>query len=61
MADLMPLSGYHHLEFYVGNAKQAAHYYRAAFGFTPVAYAGPETGVRDRASWVLRQGEIRSR
>jgi 4-hydroxyphenylpyruvate dioxygenase len=59
MADLMPLQGYHHLEFYVGNAKQAAHYYRTAFGFTPVAYAGPETGVRDRASWVLAQGDIR--
>lgn len=59
MVDLMPLQGYHHIEFYVGNAKQAAHYYRTAFGFTPVAYAGPETGVRDRVSWVLAQGEIR--
>ncbi|MPZ72002.1 MAG: 4-hydroxyphenylpyruvate dioxygenase [Nitriliruptorales bacterium] len=59
MPDLMPLQGYHHLEFYVGNAKQAAHYYCTAFGFTPVAYAGPETGIRDRASWVLAQGEIR--
>ncbi len=57
-ADLMPLLGYHHIEFYVGNAKQAMHYYRTAFGFTPVAYAGPETGVRDRASWVMRQGRI---
>ena len=59
MTDLMPLQGYHHVEFYVGNAKQAAHYYRTAFGFTPVAYAGPETGVRDRASWVLAQNDIR--
>ena len=59
MTDLMPISGYHHIEFWVGNAKQAAHYYRTAFGFTPVAYAGPETGVRDRASWVLAQGDIR--
>src|SRR5690625_3778289 len=59
MTDLMPLQGYHHVEFYVGNAKQAAQYYRTAFGFTPVAYAGPETGVRDRASWVLQQNEIR--
>ena len=59
MTDLMPIQGYHHIEFYVGNAKQAAHYYRTAFGFTPVAYAGPETGVRDRASWVLEQGDIR--
>jgi 4-hydroxyphenylpyruvate dioxygenase len=57
--DLMPLQGYDHIEFWVGNAKQAAHYYRTAFGFTPVAYAGPETGVRDRTSWVLDQGEIR--
>jgi 4-hydroxyphenylpyruvate dioxygenase len=58
-AELMPLQGYHHIEFYVGNAKQAATYYRTAFGFTPVAYAGPETGVRDRASWVLAQGDVR--
>ena len=56
--DLMPIQGYHHIEFWVGNAKQAMHYYRTAFGFTPVAYAGPETGVRDRTSWVLRQGDI---
>ena len=53
------LQGYDFIEFWVGNAKQAAHYYRTAFGFTPVAYAGPETGVRDRASWVLDQGDIR--
>jgi 4-hydroxyphenylpyruvate dioxygenase len=59
MTDLMPIQGYDHIEFYVGNAKQAAHYYRTAWGFTPVAYAGPETGVRDRASWVLEQGSIR--
>jgi 4-hydroxyphenylpyruvate dioxygenase len=59
MTDLMPIQGYDHIEFFVGNAKQAAHYYRTAWGFTPVAYAGPETGVRDRASWVLEQGRIR--
>jgi len=59
MTDLLPLLGYDHIEFYVGNAKQAAHYYRTAFGFTPVAYCGPETGVRDRTSWVLEQGDIR--
>ena len=47
-----------HLQFYVGNAKQAAHFYTTAFGFEPFAYAGPETGVRDRASYALRQGEI---
>ncbi|CAN5200562.1 4-hydroxyphenylpyruvate dioxygenase [soil metagenome] len=57
-ADLMPIQGYHHIEYYVGNAKQAMHYYRTAYGFTPVAYAGPETGVRDRSSWVMRQGDI---
>ncbi|MGH8899063.1 MAG: 4-hydroxyphenylpyruvate dioxygenase [Egibacteraceae bacterium] len=59
MTDLMPIQGFHHVEFSVGNAKQAAHYYRSAFGFTPIAYAGPETGVRDRVSWVLAQGDIR--
>jgi 4-hydroxyphenylpyruvate dioxygenase len=53
------LQGYDHVEFYVGNAKQAAHYYRTAFGFRPVAYAGPETGVADRASYVMAQGAIR--
>lgn len=58
-ADHLPLQGYHHVELAVGNAKQAMHYYRAVFGFTPVAYAGPETGVRDRVSWVLEQGRIR--
>ena len=47
-----------HLEFYVGNAKQAAHFYTTAFGFTPVAYAGPETGLADRASYVLRQHDL---
>ncbi len=59
MTDLMPLLGYDAIEFYVGNARQAAHYYRTAFGFDVVAYAGPETGVRDRSSFVLEQGEIR--
>ncbi len=56
--DSFPLQGYDHLEFWVGNAKQAAHYYRHAFGFDLVAYAGPETGVRDRASYVLKQRAI---
>ena len=55
----MPLDGWDHVELWVGNAKQAAYYYEHAFGFTPHAYAGPETGVRDRASYVLEQGEIR--
>lgn len=57
--DFLPISGTDHIEFYVGNAKQAAHYYKTAFGFQEVAYAGPETGVRDRASYVLEQGKIR--
>ncbi len=57
--DFMPIDGWDHVELWVGNAKQAAYYYEHAFGFTPVAYAGPETGVRDRASYVLAQGEIR--
>ncbi|NML67560.1 4-hydroxyphenylpyruvate dioxygenase [Hymenobacter sp. RP-2-7] len=57
--DFLPLLGTDHLEFYVGNAKQAAYYYQAAFGFELLAYLGPETGVRDRASYVLRQGKIR--
>src|ERR1700752_505672 len=57
--DPMPLHGIHHLELYVGNAKQAAHYYCSAFGFRVEAYAGLETGLRDCASFVLRQGRIR--
>ena len=59
MPEPTALRGYHHVEFIVGNARQAAHYYRTALGFSPVAYAGPETGVRDRASYVLEQGDIR--
>ena len=58
-ADFLPLKGTDHLEFYVGNAKQAAYYYRAAFGMRLIAYSGPETGMRDRASYVLEQGKIR--
>src|SRR5690242_18083688 len=57
--DFMPLLGWDYLELWVGNAKQAAYFYERALGFTRTAYAGPETGVRDRASYVLRQGEIR--
>jgi 4-hydroxyphenylpyruvate dioxygenase len=55
----LPLHGYDAIEFWVGNAKQAAHFYRNAFGFRCTAYAGPETGVRDRASYVLEQHGIR--
>jgi 4-hydroxyphenylpyruvate dioxygenase len=57
--DFMPLDGWDHVELWVGNAKQAAYWYEHALGFERVAYAGPETGVRDRASYVLQQGEIR--
>ena len=55
----MPLDGWDYIEFWVGNAKQAAYFYEHAMGFTRTAYAGPETGVRDRASYVLEQGNIR--
>ena len=57
--DFMPIDGWDHLEIWVGNAKQSAYFYENAFGFTRTAYAGPETGVRDRASYVLEQGDIR--
>ena len=56
--DFLPLKGTDHVEFYVGNARQAAYFYRAAFGMSLVAYAGPETGLRDRASYVVQQGKI---
>ncbi len=57
-SDELPLQSIHHLEFWVGNAKQAEYFYRNAFGFSRFAYAGPETGLRDRASYALRQGKI---
>jgi 4-hydroxyphenylpyruvate dioxygenase len=57
--DFLPLKGTDHLEFFVGNARQAAHFYRVAFGMKLVAYAGPETGLRDRSSYVLQQGKVR--
>jgi 4-hydroxyphenylpyruvate dioxygenase len=57
--DFLPLNGTDHVEFYVGNARQAAHFYKSAFGFQSLAYAGPETGVRDHSSYVLEQGKIR--
>jgi 4-hydroxyphenylpyruvate dioxygenase len=56
--DFLPLLGTDYIEFYVGNAKQAAHYYKAAFGFQGIAYAGPETGVKDRVSYALRQNKL---
>jgi 4-hydroxyphenylpyruvate dioxygenase len=58
-ADFLPLLGTDYIELYVGNAKQSAHYYKTAFGFQSLAYAGPETGVRDRVSYVLMQDKIR--
>ncbi len=57
--DFLPLRGYDHIEFYVGNAKQAAHFYDKTFGFQPVAKLGLETGCRDRASYVMQQGQVR--
>ena len=59
MSDFLPLLGTDHVEFYVGNAKQSAYFYQHAFGFELVAYCGPETGVRDRASYVLQQNKVR--
>ena len=56
--EFLPINGTDFVEFYVGNAKQAAHYYQTAFGFQPLAYAGLETGLKDRTSYVLRQGKI---
>ncbi len=56
--DFLPLQGTDYVEFYVGNAKQAAHYYMSAFGFQALAYAGPETGVKDRTSYVVRQHKL---
>ena len=57
-ADFLPLQGTDYVEFYVGNAKQAAHFYKTAFGFQSLAYAGPETGVKDRASYAVRQNKL---
>ena len=58
LTDFLPLMGTDYVEFYVGNAKQAAYYYISAFGFQPLAYAGPETGVMDRASYAVRQNKL---
>jgi 4-hydroxyphenylpyruvate dioxygenase len=57
--DFLPIQGTDHIELYVGNARQSALYYQHTFGFELIAYAGPETGVRDKASYVLQQGKIR--
>lgn len=58
VVDFLPLEGTDYIEFYVGNAKQAAHFYKTAFGFQSLVYAGPETGVKDRASYVVRQNKL---
>jgi 4-hydroxyphenylpyruvate dioxygenase len=58
VTDFLPLQGTDYVEFYVGNAKQAAHYYITAFGFQPLAYAGPETGIKDKASYAIRQNKL---
>ncbi|MFD2036129.1 4-hydroxyphenylpyruvate dioxygenase [Belliella marina] len=57
--DFLPLLGTDYIELYVGNAKQSALYYQYAFGYELIAYAGPETGIKDRASYVLKQDKIR--
>lgn len=57
--DFLPLNGTDHIEFYCGNAKQSAYYYQSAWGYELIAYAGPETGVKEKASYVLQQGKIR--
>jgi 4-hydroxyphenylpyruvate dioxygenase len=57
-ADFLPLNGTDYIEFYVGNAKQAAHFYKTAFGFQSLAYAGPETGTMDKVSYVIRQNKL---
>lgn len=56
--DFLPLEGTDYVEFYVGNAKQAAHFYKSAFGFQSLAYSGPETGIRDKVSYVVRQNKL---
>jgi len=57
--DFLPLNGTDYVEFYVGNARQAAYFYRSAFGMRLTGYRGPETGTRDLASWLVEQGKIR--
>ncbi len=56
--DFLPLEGTDYVEFYVGNAKQAAHYYMTAFGFQALAYSGPETGIKDKVSYAVRQNKL---
>src|SRR5438034_620468 len=58
-SEVLPIEGIDYVEMYVGNAKQASYFYQNGFGFTPVAFAGPETGVKDKTSYLLQQGDIR--
>jgi len=58
ITDFLPLQGTDYVELYVGNAKQAAHFYKTAFGFKSIAYAGPETGMKDKVSYVIRQNKL---
>lgn len=58
VTDFLPLQGTDYVEFYVGNAKQAAYFYMGAFGFQALAYAGPETGIREKVSYVVRQNKL---
>jgi 4-hydroxyphenylpyruvate dioxygenase len=58
VTDFLPLQGTDYVEFYVGNAKQAAHFYMNAFGFQALAYAGPETGIKDKVSYAVRQHKL---
>jgi 4-hydroxyphenylpyruvate dioxygenase len=58
-ADPLPIEGIDYVEVYVGNAKQASYFYQKGFGFAPVAYSGPETGVKDKTSYLMQQGDIR--
>src|SRR5205809_6323598 len=57
-ADFLPLQGTDYIEFYVGNAKQAVHFYKTAFGFQSLAYCGPETGTWEKASYAIRQNNL---
>src|ERR1700755_1286278 len=56
--DFLPLQGTDYVEFYVGNAKQAAHFYKSAFGFQSLAYSGPETGIKDKVRYAIRQNKL---
>ena len=58
VVDFLPLGGTDYVEFYVGNAKQAAHFYKTAFGFQSLAYSGPETGDKEKVSYVIRQNKL---